>query len=210
MAGGTLEVGDEGGHIRRFRSINQDPWVASEELWELLSSRYSLHQTHSGITLVIAADSEFDIDFRVPTGSSNQRMSKLMRIAGLTQVKFYGPRAFLRVSTITHVLAHIKPPTARQVEVCVGNKKLVEGGIEQDAIWCLPDSVVRELLLGGLLPMPEPRRALKLPETPELQRMAAANILCSTDHDVCLTDYRNRKNDLEDWIEKSSTQGNSD
>jgi hypothetical protein len=154
--GRTLEVGDEGGHIRRFRSINQDPWVASEELWELLSSRYSLHQTvreirirafwdnyvniferhplqHSGITLVIAADSEFDIDFRVSTGSSNQRMSKLMRIAGLTQVKFYGPRTFLRVSTITHVLAHIKPPTARQVEVCVGNKKLVEGGIEQDA-----------------------------------------------------------------------------
>jgi hypothetical protein len=107
--GRTLEVGDEGGHIRRFRSINQDPWVASEELWELLSSRYSLHKTvreirirafwdnyvniferhplqHSGITLVIAADSEFDIDFRVPTGSSNQRMSKLMRIAGLTQV----------------------------------------------------------------------------------------------------------------------------
>ncbi|KAJ7790563.1 hypothetical protein B0H14DRAFT_1241714 [Mycena olivaceomarginata] len=154
-----LAVGDEGGRIRCFRNINEDAWAASEELWELLSSRYNLHKTvreiritsywdnyvdiferhppqHAGITLVIAADTDFDTGHMVPTDAplsdDNRNMSKPMRIAGLAKVKFYGPRAYLRVATITHVLAHIEPPAARQVEVCVGNRRLVEGGIEQE------------------------------------------------------------------------------
>jgi hypothetical protein len=144
-------VRDEGGRIRRFQGVSIGPVrMAAHEVWEQLSSRHNLHKTvrelrirywddcvdifercppqHDGITLVVGADSDFSVDFAAPDDSSRsdyqQYMSKTMRIAGLTKVEIYGPDAYLRVATIMHVLAHIEPPT-RQVEVCVGNRKLV-------------------------------------------------------------------------------------
>ncbi|KAJ7790572.1 hypothetical protein B0H14DRAFT_2625932 [Mycena olivaceomarginata] len=147
----TFEVRDEGGRIRRFQGVSIGPvHMAAHEVWEQLSSRHNLHKTvrelrirywddyvdifercppqHDGITLVVGADSDFSVDFAAPDDSSRsdyqQYMSKTMRIAGLTKVEIYGPDAYLRVATIMHVLAHIEPPT-RQVEVCVGNRKLV-------------------------------------------------------------------------------------
>ncbi|KAJ7359531.1 hypothetical protein DFH08DRAFT_932002 [Mycena albidolilacea] len=92
---------------RRTVSIDEDPSAASEELWELLSSRYNLHKTlvlgqvradiferhppqHAGITLVIPADTDFDTDYMVPTDAplsdDNRNMSKPMRIAGLAKL----------------------------------------------------------------------------------------------------------------------------
>ncbi|KAJ7359540.1 hypothetical protein DFH08DRAFT_1038406 [Mycena albidolilacea] len=107
-----LEVGDESGHIRRFRNTDEQPTLGGFRK-TVETSILPLQSAQNYI--------DFKIDYMVPTDASlsdvNRNMSKPMRIAGLAKVKFFGPRAYLRVATVTHVLAHIEPPAGSQVEV---------------------------------------------------------------------------------------------
>ncbi|KAJ6546821.1 hypothetical protein B0H19DRAFT_1074818 [Mycena capillaripes] len=148
-----LELHDTDGRIRHLQCWNDDSSFEVEDTWIYLSIHYGLDKTvreirirldyweeflaafesyppqlQDGITLAI------DIDWNtflppVDDEEDGTQTIKIMRIPGLAKVEFCDSRNYARnpdflLDTILEVLARIEPPAARNVEVCISEKKL--------------------------------------------------------------------------------------
>ncbi|KAJ6567156.1 hypothetical protein B0H19DRAFT_1139775 [Mycena capillaripes] len=150
-----IELRDHNGHIRRLQCWNDDSSFEARDVWRYLSTHYDLCGTvreirirladlynhakifqfypprlRDGITLAI----EMDWSKSFPRSLHDKEKTKLL-IPGLVKVEFFDSRhASLWPDTIFKVLVLFEPTTARKVEICIGNNKLVKKDPGEDAI----------------------------------------------------------------------------
>ncbi|KAJ7038574.1 hypothetical protein C8F04DRAFT_353858 [Mycena alexandri] len=133
-------------------------------VWEYLSRHYNLHKSVQDIQISFCSPGTwekyveaFDLYSPLQDGiilgvkvvytsysvkaslDDLQKPLKMMRLPGLAKIELL-PQDYddyLSVESIRRVLARIEPPTARKVEVCVGNKVLRAGGSKEGAFSAL-------------------------------------------------------------------------
>ncbi|KAF7347223.1 hypothetical protein MVEN_01477200 [Mycena venus] len=161
------ELRDAGGHVRRLQCWNEDSSFEADWVWEFLCTHYDLHRTvreirisqwgdyaemferfppqlPDGIILAFAASWDMPVGYPVSPEDEEDKayMTKTMRIPGLAKVEFPGDCPQLLLKSVLDVLAHIEPPAARKVEVCIHGRKLLMADTEKDAFDVLQTTLV--------------------------------------------------------------------
>ncbi|KAJ7437787.1 hypothetical protein B0H11DRAFT_1935639 [Mycena galericulata] len=120
-----IELRDDSGHVRRLECFNSQARLNICEVWEHLSLRYELDRT--GLRAIPAAGRRRCHPYNQDGRELGMRdiegdTTRTMRIPGLVKVEFRDVvRHILLLGLMLKVLAHIEPPAARKVEVCLGN-----------------------------------------------------------------------------------------
>ncbi|KAK7024028.1 hypothetical protein R3P38DRAFT_2956040 [Favolaschia claudopus] len=140
-----VELHSEAGHIRHLQCWNDDSFFDVEQVWRCLSLRYDLHKTvreirmrpehwHEyvevferfppalleGLTLGIQTGWEEFPQIMTEDGDMIEAF-KVMRLPGLSKVKFYGSQHTneSQLEIALHALGIIEPPAGRRVVICV-------------------------------------------------------------------------------------------
>ncbi|KAJ6603288.1 hypothetical protein DFH09DRAFT_1301109 [Mycena vulgaris] len=132
-----IELRDGSGHIRRLQCWNEDSEFEPGTAWKYLSVHYDLHKTVREIRVTTLYWDDYVDIFKLYPPLSQDGITLcvkfMMRIDGLAKVNFGMDHASdldryrmesLTLESIAHVLAHVEPRAASNVEVCIVHTQL--------------------------------------------------------------------------------------
>ncbi|KAJ7184509.1 hypothetical protein C8R46DRAFT_1026406 [Mycena filopes] len=128
-----IELRDEDGRTVREIKILSAEWQEYLAVFEVFPP-----QVQHGLKICIYLEYMHGRELYMP--------GEVLRLPGLAQLEICGGVDDLSLATLLEVIAKLEPPSNRQVEVCIGNKRLQREG--SDAI------LAQDLFL--LVPLPEP------------------------------------------------------